>query len=273
MKRLLAFLTSIALCVSLCACSGGAETSISLDVDEIIGSSAFENEQTSVDPDFDEVAQLTDYSSVPYKFMERLAGIRSFVATTDGKTATILEQTIHSDLIKDGERGYLMTKSESALVKTGVTAYYKSGSARWMFKDEKQFTNGALTEYVALFGIYPLGGGIEGYAVNETTVLSVEKLESEQNYKFAISLDPETSTDAVKVQMKKFGSLDEYPKFSEVKITLTFDKHFTPITVELLSKYKAKLLFTAECVQTYTVTYSSINAQVSIPASENFDLM
>ena len=286
MKKFLSIAACLALALSVCACTNrNKNNSISLDIDDLIGSasvsatvddSAESGEPTSAtEVSLDTVEATTDEKEIPVKFAERFASLDSYVAVTSGQTVSNVfglevVQTIECQLIKDGDRAYFNTRSESSMVKTSLVSYFYNGNVNYKYKSD-DFVTADLATYLTKFGVYPVGKSIEGFKATAETIISVEKVQTESNYCYKVRFDTETSADSVKVQAKEFGGLDDYPTFSLIELTLTMDNYFNPISVDLSTAYKAKLFLETDCVQHYVVTYSDVNGRVSIPDSENFD--
>lgn len=288
MSKLLCFIVcAAAFSLAACGYSNTENQIISLNIGDIVGDfsrspvgeSASASADTSGDSSSDEtmtetVDDVTDIKEIPLKFVERFIGLKSFKAVTSGQTDSSMfiikvEQKIDCLLVKDGENAYFYTKSDSDLVHTELTAYYRENLVNYSYNDEG-FTTADLADYLQKFGVYPVGRSIEGFSVTEKTVVSVEKLQvdSSDEYCFLIVLDPEKSADAVRVQAKEFGGLDDYPVFSSVRLKVTMNRYFDPVSVDLTTEYRAKKIVETACVQHYVVTYSDVNGQVAIPDAD-----
>ena len=206
-----------------------------------------------------------DYGLFPYYYMHRLQSYKSYKAITKGSTvATVLfidtTQSIDVTVIKEKEYSYLKNESHSDLVNTVHTAYFHNDNVAYSGGSDYKLVS--LKDYLDVFGTYPFDNGIEGYKINKTTIKEVSKVDTN---KFKLVLDPEASTNNVKIQMREFGSLDAYPSFSKIEITMTVEDDFTPITLELESSYQATKIVETTCTQKYTVTYSDYNQNIEIP--------
>ena len=216
-----------------------------------------------------EQAQEVEPSKVPALVYSKLHSYNSYKAVTEGTTIAKflgfpVTQEIDATVLKS-DFSYLRNESAGA-VKTVHEAYYHD--TRAVFRDEESgdFTKKNLNEYLEIYGTYPFDRGIEGYLISNDAVKSVTKGESaDSNLVYNLEFDPEKSTNNVKIQMKKFGNLDDYPVFSliEMKFTLTTD--FTLLKLELHSKYVAKKVVNTDCEQNYTVSYSNYNENLEIP--------
>ena len=81
------------------------------------------------------------------------------------------------------------------------------------------------------------------------------------------AFDKEKATTNIRIQMKEFGALIDSPDFlSDIQVTLTLKNDYTPVKLELESRYKAaQSMGTASCHQQYTVTYSSFDENIEAP--------
>lgn len=218
------------------------------------------------------VSELSEeeYKDFPVYFVKKLNSYDSFMLETNGKTTSLgIEQSIETLAIK-GEYSYLKNESHSTFVNTVHTAYYHHDLA--VASDGGDYSKYTLEDYLDKYGIYPFDNAIEGYTINEGSILSIKKVDSENNYTFELEFDIEKSTNNVKIQMREFGSLIDYPSFNSIKMKIEVKDDFTPVSLELNSKYLAtkRVLFemTVECEQYYVVTYSRFNEQIEIPNLE-----
>ena len=221
------------------------------------------------------VSSLTpeQYSLLPGYYVDKVQSLSTFKAVTVGKTVATwwfinYDQSIDVTLIKS-EYSYLKNESHSTLVNTVHEAYFHQEETLSRDGENGDFVKHSLEEYLATYGVNPLGRCIEGYRIDDGAITNVEKLESEGDAKFKLTFDTEKATPDVKVQMKKFGGLSEDPAFSSVEITLTLLDDFTPVSIDLEAKYKAKTsIIETDCTQTYTVTFSEIGESVEVPNLE-----
>ena len=216
-----------------------------------------------------EQAQEVEPNKVPALVYSKLNSYSSYKAVTSGTTVAKflgipVTQKIDATVLKS-DFSYLRNESAGA-VKTIHEAYYHD--TRAVFRDEESgdFTKKNLDEYLAIYGTYPFDTGIEGYLINNDAVKSVTKGGStDSNLVYNLEFDPEKSTNNVKIQMKKFGSLDDYPVFSLIEMKLTVTNDFTLVKLDLHSKYKAKKGLQTDCEQNYTVSYTNYNENFEIP--------
>ena len=237
-----------------------------------------EDEGEKVDPIPEEkgkkVSELTEaeYAQFPTYYLSKLNTYQSYKSVTKGNTHAVVtiiveiptDQSIDVTAIKGKEYSYLKNESHSSFVNTVHTAYYKGQDVDYS-QDGGDYQKNTLEEYLNTFGTYPLDNAIEGYKVTGDAIKSISKLESTTDYKFKLEMDPEKSTNNVRIQMRKFGGLDDYPVFENISMTITVKDDFTPVTIELDSNYTAKKGMESKCHQTYTVTFSDFNQDIEIP--------
>ena len=210
-----------------------------------------------------------DYKKIPSYLYSKMTTYSSYQSVTKGQTlsdflGSKITQSIDATAIK-GEYSYMKNESKG-MVNTVHEAYYKNQKAVYRDKNSGDFSKSSIEDYLNIYGTYPFDTSIEGYLINEDSIKSVEKISHENStYIFKVIFDEEKSTNNVKIQMKKFGGLDEYPVFSLIEMTFTFSEDFTLKTIDLHSKYKAKKIFSTDCEQTYTVTYSRYNEAIELP--------
>ena len=157
------------------------------------------------------------------RYLEKVASYRTYKAVTKGSTkASVLfietEQSIDVTLIKN-EYSYLINESHSSLVNTVHQAYFHNDKVAYR-NDDKGYTVSDLNTYLDAYGVYPLDSAIEGYICNKESIKSVTQVEAKEGYAFKIEFDSEKSTNNVRIQMKAFGGLDDYPVFSNIAITV-----------------------------------------------------
>jgi len=216
----------------------------------------------------DEVKE-EDYKKIPSYIYTKLNEFYSFKAVTSGQTVSTsiikVTQSISTLAIKS-EYSYTKNESHSDLVNTVHEAYYKDSKAVYRNGDSGDYSTSSLDDYLNVYGTYPFDAAIEGYLISEDCVVSVTKVsKNDQTYVFKAVFDNEKSTNNVKIQMKKFGGLDDYPTFDLIEMNFTISSDFTLQKIDLHSKYKAKKVLTTNCEQIYTVTYSNYNENIEVP--------
>lgn len=208
------------------------------------------------------------YKDIPTYYLDRLDQYRSFKAETKGSTvAKVLfietTQSIVATAIKEEYR-YYANESHSNIVNTVHFAYYHNGQAVYRDSSEGDYSQSSMDDYLNVYGVDPFERCIEGYIINEESVRSITK-SSEDASTFLLSLDPEKATNNVRIQMRKFGGLDDYPSFSKIEISMNLCEDFTPHSLHVHAEYKAKKIMESDCVQDYDVTFTSFDETIDVP--------
>ena len=220
------------------------------------------------------LSKIEDVDRIPELYMRKFDGLETFEAITEGSTvALIVSQSIDNRSVKKYDRYYTHAKSDSAFVKTEHFAYFYSGKVAYRDADG-EFTVSAIDDYLKIYGVYPATHGIEGYIVNEKTVISVVRSDEKPN-EFVVTLDGETAGLRNKIQMRKYGGLSDYPTFKSVTLTLELNEDLTPVSVKVFAEYTVPygILGDVACTQNYTVTYKNVNGNVDIPDENVFDMI
>lgn len=214
-----------------------------------------------------------EYNLIPSKFVEKLKSCSSYKAVTVGQTdASVLfitvPQAINVTVIK-GEYSYQYNSSESSMYSSEHNAYYHNNKAVYKDKNDENYITAEMNDYLDKYGTHPFSNSIEGYKYTNDAIVKIKKLKNDDdgNYRFTLYFDPVKATTNVRIQMKEFGNLTDYPEFKDnIQITLTLKDDFTPVNLELESRYKAaQSIGTASCHQKYTVTYSNFNENIEVP--------
>ena len=213
----------------------------------------------------------SEYKLFPSLYMDKVASLSSYKAITDGSSvASILfiqiTQPINVTTIKGKEYNYLHNDSKSDKAQTDHEAFFKGETAVYKdnHKSPEDYTKTTLPQYKETFGVYPFDRCIEGYVINEETVKEVTRVEGD-SITYKLTLDPKKSTVNVIKQMKVFGDLDDLPSFANVYLNVTVLDDFTPVSIYLDAWYSSKKVISVDCHQTYTVTFSEIGQDVTIP--------
>lgn len=218
------------------------------------------------------VSDVKDLKTIPSLFVKKLNSFKSYKAVTSGKTtASVLfintDQSIEVTTIK-GDYSYMKNESHSSLVNTSHEVYYHNNKAYYSDNSGEYKTN-TLSEYLNIYGVYPFEQAIEGYSIDGDSITKVEAMEKTDGvHTFKLTFDPVKSTNNVKIQMKQFGGLDGYPNFEMIEMVLIIKDDFTPVKINLESRYTASKMMSSNCHQQYSVTYSGFNENVEIPNLE-----
>ena len=172
---------------------------------------------TPVEPTEKTASTLNDdeLKDFPSYFLRKLSSFNTYKAVTSGSTIAsmmgikLADQSIEVTVLRD-DYSYLINESHSSIVNTVHKAYFHEKMA--LYTDSEEFNKSTLEEYLNIYGTYPFDSAIEGYSISEKAVKGVSRLENKDgNYSFKVEFDKDEATNNVKIQMKKFGSLDEYP--------------------------------------------------------------
>ncbi|MBE6126368.1 MAG: hypothetical protein E7182_00035 [Erysipelotrichaceae bacterium] len=275
MKKQPLFLLSSFLLLASC---GEPQSSLSHEAENtpeassVVASPAAESAVTSETPKDPTVADLKEDLSnfVPF-YMGKLESFSSYRSETHGSTKAkvwFVETTQTIDVLSiKGDYSYLKNESHGS-VDSVHEAYFHGQKTLVKNLGEDKFAEKTMGEYLDAYGVNPHGHSIEGYSLTGAAINSLIRAEGEGNL-FEMTFDPEKATNNVRIQMKAFGGLDDYPVFSSIKITLKIQDDFTPITYEVKASYKAKKWgVESDCHQEYTVTFSAFNASPEVPNLE-----
>ena len=205
------------------------------------------------------ISEVTEGKIAAYIFMDKFLDLNEYTAVQEGVTyATVLlvttEQSVYSKKIKKGDEMYFYTDSSSSLAKTQHTARFSGDTVS--FIEDGEIKTADISEYGGEYGITFRDRLIEGFVVNDKTVLSSGKTEEDGNYKITLELDGNIGGYYVRTQMKKIGGLNTYPVFKSVRIILTLDEEYFPLKIKLVAKYSAKKgVINASCEQNLVTTY------------------
>ena len=228
------------------------------------------DEPVIVDPDktVDEIEEK-DYKLIPSYIVARMNKYTSYKNVTSGSTISsgLIKVTQSIDVLNiKSEYCYTKNESHSSMLNTIHEAYYHDSKVAYREKDSGNYTTSSLDDYLSVYGTYPFANAIEGYSVKEEAIKEVTKVSVEDGkYVFSVIFDEEKSSNNVKIQMKKFGGLDDYPTFSLIEMTLVVSSDFTLSSINFHSKYSAKKILKTECEQSYLVTFTNYNESLEIP--------
>ena len=262
MKRHLFLLALPLLALSACGTSGTPRSVVSSSSEPATSSSVQTTSTSEVkaEADLDEA----DYALFPSLYLEKLNSYTSYKAVTAGETkASIATQKINVTLIKS-EYSYLHNES-TGFVTSIHDCYYHGDKVAYKNKGDDEYTASSLTDYLSIYGTYPFDGSIEGYIIANDTITSISKEKKGNNFAYTLVFDVDKATTNVKKQMVEFGGLGAEPTFSSISLVVTVQGDFTPVSIVLNSKYRAKKGVTTNCSQKYTVTFSNFNESIEVP--------
>ena len=233
----------------------------------LVGCNSPKREREEQNIDIDPVPSID--SDLPTLFLSKLNSYSSYKAVTSGQTVTNflgvkINQTIDVTVIRS-EYSYMLNESHSSMFNTVHTAYFHDQKV--VYKDNKgDYKNSSLNDYLSIYGTFPFDAAIEGYSVSKGCLVSVNEEKMDDNRKITLEFNKETSTNNVKIQMKKMGGLDDYPKFKgNTVMEIIVKEDYTPVSLTLKAHYSAKKVFETDCKQEYTVTYSNFDEVIEVP--------
>lgn len=221
------------------------------------------------------VSEVKDIRQIAYAFIYKLHQFSSFVYKEQGQANAKAgfigyTQNIKDQTIKKGDEYYFAQNSNSKLVNSEHHAYFYQNKV--VYDNDYKVTS--LDVYLKEFGVSPLNLTLNGYVINDETILSCEKISQTDNiYKFRYILEADLSACMMKVQMKRFGGLSSYPIFSELSIELSLKDDWTPISICVDSKYAISIAIIGNmnCEQHLEGEFDKINDQsISIPDNDTY---
>ena len=212
------------------------------------------NYQTLKENDFD--VNKYEIEEIPFVFLEKLSRLDNYTKSTKGSTIAkkIITYTQVIDNVYNHKDKHLITKSSSSLKNVYHEAYFKEDKISYKSKEKDEFSDISYEEYQSIYGYLPYGANLEGFIISKESIKEISKVDNNQ---YHILLDNEIGTNDVKIQMKEFGALNDYPNFSLIEIDIIIEEDFTPIKIILKSEYEVdiKILGKTKCTQDYTVEF------------------
>lgn len=249
-KRVLPILAAIIFLLPLFGCGCGEETEYPEEETA---------EKVSGTAEFIPLSEVEDGKTAAYIFMDEFLKLPEYTSVQEGVTyATVLfvttEQGVYAKKIKNGDELYFYTDSSSSLAKAEHTAKFSADTVS--FIEDGKVKTADISDYGDEYGITFKERLIEGFVINDKTVLSSAIEKEDENYKVTLELDGNLGGYYVRTQMKKIGGLSSFPVFKSVKIILTLEEDYFPIKIKLIAKYSAKKgVINASCEQNLTTDY------------------
>jgi len=217
-----------------------------------------------------------------FEVIEKTENAESFYTVSEGETKSFgITQTISAKRVVIGENVFKQSVSCSALVKTAEQTYVKDGKYL-LRKGEEVKSVSKVTwkncvteidkeEYLERYGAVITG--LNNYVLNEQTVLSVEKEDTEKGYLLKVTADSVGSTVNIVKEMKTNANSTEFPTFESVYMELSVDKNLQVISVTYKGKYKVKIAVLGEvdCEENMTETFYGIDQTTSFDEEEFFN--
>lgn len=196
----------------------------------------------------------------------------SWTAIGYGEIQTVLTQSLYSEKKYNGEKATFVNISMSSLVKVAKCYEYfdnassvnvfngqdpQKDTATWNASGEK-----SVSEFKNEMGNLP--NVIQPYIISDKTIIdgndksNVVYDDLTGNYSFTIKLDTVSSVLYYVRQVKATGGLGEYPKFYSIEQTITIDKDWNLVSIEIKDKYDAIVGIKASCTG-YLKNYYTFN--------------
>ena len=251
----------------LIASCGGSSDPLSREQESMPEPAAYASESDTEEKEATVDDLAPDLSDFIPKYMAKLNTFRTYKRVTKGETKSKLAfidlptQSIDVTFLKN-EYSYLKNESHGA-VDTVHEAYFHEENTLVKNLGDAEYKPVAMNDYLNAYGVRPDGYNIEGYSLGEGAVTSIVK--GTETNSFVIAFDKDKATNNVRIQMKAFGGLDDYPSFQSVQVTVYVENDFTPIKYKVSADYKAKKFVETDCHQEYEVAFSSLNEVVEIP--------
>lgn len=248
MKRIITLVLAVAILFMLTSCN--KSTSLTTTTKETQTTRTIDKEYFDVNKyDLDQILPV---------FIERLGYLYNYKKETKGKTVAkkLITYTQNIDIEftdSDGE-GYLLSKTDSILKTTYLEAYFRKDNISYKKAESDEFADISYQEYLNMMGCLPYGAHIEGFEINNESIISFSKNEDGS---YHLEIDGEKAGDKIKIQMKNEGELKELPSFSKVSFEITMLDDFSPVTIAYHAEYVVNVAILGEtnCVCDYTVTY------------------
>ena len=126
-------------------------------------------------------------------------------------------------------------------------------------------------QYTDAYGLW--ASEFSDYVLNEETVLESSELSTTEDGKFrqTFTLDPVGATYYYSRNMRTMGNLGDYPTFSSVQLTFTFDDSWTVWQIDIVEEYKVSIsVLNVGCKATSSIVYSYDETDVDVSAYENY---
>lgn len=222
--------------------------------------------------------ELTPENAI-YAFLQKQSELKSYKITTEGTAVANIagyKQEIKSIAYKNGDDYLNQAESDSFLVKLKHQAFSKGGKVVYRNSFDGEMQVAEKEEYKKVYGFTADEVTLGGFIINSKTLryAALEKAEGDAfTYYFRLAGDQskaegsavESASSALRVQAKAFGSLENYPAFSDIDVRLTFKKDWTPVSYSSVCTYDCKKVFEMNVRQEIVSTYSEVNGNVQIP--------
>ena len=203
----------------------------------------------------------------------------TFAVVGHGKVLTLgVSQGIYSARKYDGT-SYAFESISSGVVSVVSTSVHKKGTneikmyngsnvqgdtATWKYDSSLTYD-----EYIDAVGNTPYV--VQPYIVSSKTITSSSEVtfdEENETYSFTLVLDNVLSVIRYARQVKKTGGLGSYPEFSKITQTITIDKNWNFISIDVREEYSAVAFGMKVGCSGSLLNIFSFNGDVEMPVEE-----
>lgn len=211
--------------------------------------------------DFDD-----DYEIINY-YISHIHTYYSYTITEVGQTDASkggfsYTQKINSEVSKEGNKYSFVDETSSSLVNNKHEAYFEDDNVKYKNSSDKEFIEVSLSDYKNKYGVAPSDVCLFGASFKKEGIKEINHTYDEETkeYTFNIALDGEIVATNMKIQAKEFGSLQDYPKYQSLNVTLVIKDNFEPVKATITSEYTISVFLLGEmnCKQVLNEVFSNI---------------
>lgn len=202
----------------------------------------------------------------------------TWTAIGEGQINTVITQSLYSEKKFNGEKSTFVNISISSMVKVAkcFELYKDSNTVNVFNGSNPQATTAtwnaggtkSTDEFKKEMGLLP--NAIQPYIISDKTITSGNEKSNvvyddiNGTYSFTIELDTVKSVLYYVNQVKSTGGLQSYPKFHSIVQTITIDKDWNLVSIEINDSYDAIVGIKASC-KGYLKNHYTFNQPVEMP--------
>lgn len=182
-----------------------------------------------------------------------------------GKVVSVgYTQNVNNKKYKVGDDYLLKTSSTSLFRNVNEQAYFSNNNivlANSLNINSATFKVASIEDYVNTYGVD--FRELSNYVLNDETITSAELVSKVENkYTFKYKIDTTKATAGYRVNMVKFGGLNDLPILQSCEMEVIMTDDWQPISIKYLDKYTVNIniLGTISCTSTLTQTFNDINS-------------
>lgn len=217
-----------------------------------------ENNQNKPMLSDDEIFNNMSEEEVMNKIQEKINEKENYYIETIGKTNTRVlikyEQEIQTKTFYSKDYVFTDISSKSLIVSRDHKVYSSKNDIAYYDSEksdnEDDIIKTTKDDYLNDFGIVHTKENFFDLIISDNTIISSKKGKVDDLYTLELDLKEEATVN-LKVQMKELGSLNSYPKFSKIKLTIKFNKDFEVLSYDSYQEYSINIavLGTTNCTQ------------------------